>query len=278
MRLTTMLPFRCAAAVVVASVSMAAGASTPGDVRDLVGARASSGESALQARGYVHIDTKKYGDRAYGQWWNPSRKECLSVATVNGRYDSITSAPSIDCNQHGNDHHKDDDGNDAAAAALAVGAVALIGAVAASHKSHHHNDNRHSNDSYKEREFERGHKDGLYNHSYGNYNNSESYSDGYRSGVEQRDHNSSYRHHSGHHDRGYRKVHDYEFTSLAGSRREPANDKMRDLGFRDVDDFKEANTRYRIWYNRSTGQCVQGTYANNSVVAMNDIRTHPACR
>lgn len=53
---------------------------------------------------------------------------------------------------------------------------------------------------------------------------------------------------------------------------------MRDLGFRGVDGFKEVNTRYRTGYIRSTGQCVQGTYANDSVVAMNDIRTHPACR
>ncbi len=135
-----------------------------------------------------------------------------------------------------------------------------------------------SNDSYTEQEFERGHKNGLFMHRCENYTNAEFDIDGYRSAVEQRDHDSSHRQHSGHHDCGYRKVHDYEFTSLAGWRRELANDKMSDLGFRDVDDFKKINTRYWTGYIRSTGQFVQGTYANSSLVSMNDIRTHPACR
>jgi hypothetical protein len=59
------------------ALSTAVAASTPNDVRDLVGARASSGDSALQSRGYVHIETSKCDDRSYGQSWSPSRQTCL---------------------------------------------------------------------------------------------------------------------------------------------------------------------------------------------------------
>jgi hypothetical protein len=260
----------------IAFATVAAGV-TPSNVSDLVGARASSGDSALNSRGYVHIDTQKYGDGSYSQWWNPSLKSCLSVQTRDGRFQTITSAPSTDCNQNPH-HHKDDDNSDAAAAALAVGAVALIGAVAASHKSHHHDDKKHYDDRNQDEEFERGYNDGKHHHNFSNYNNSDAYRRGYDAGVQQRNDNTSYRHHSGQHDHGYRKVHDYEFESLAGERREPANERMRQLGFKDADDFKSGNTRYRIWYNRSTGQCIQGTYANDRVESMDDIRQHPACR
>lgn len=251
---------------------------TPSNVSDLVGVRASSGDSALSSRGYVHIETQKHGGGSYSQWWNPSLKSCLSVKTRDGRLQTINSAPASDCNQNPHHHKDDDDNSDAAAAALAIGAVALIGAVAASHKSHHHDDGKHYDDRNQDEEFERGYSDGKHHHTFANYNNSDAYSRGYDAGIQQRNDNTSYRHHSGQHDHGYRKVHDYEFESLAGGRREPANDKMRELGFRDADDFKSGNTRYRIWYNRSTGQCIQGAYANDRVVAMNDIRQHPACR
>lgn len=261
-------------------LTAAAAASVPSDVDDLVGARAAGGESQLQRRGYVHIETSKYGDRAYGQWWHPSRKVCLSVQTKDGRFQTITDAPAIDCNQH--PHHtsdKDDDG--VSGAALAVGAAAVIGAIALAHNSHHHDDDdnrKHYDDPYKEEEFERGYRDGLYAHAFRNRHDTKAYQKGYNSGVEQRAHDTSYRHHDGHDDHGYRKVRNRDFKSLAGMRREPANDRMRELGFRDAEDFTSGNTRYRIWYNRSTGQCIQGTYANDAVVSMDDIRSHPACR
>lgn len=78
------------------------GQNTPSDVRDLVGARASSGEAQLQSRGYRFVKTDKSGDRSYSNWWKGSSRTCLTVATVNGRYDSIVSGPAFDCNQGGN--------------------------------------------------------------------------------------------------------------------------------------------------------------------------------
>src|SRR4051812_42966144 len=75
---------------------------TPSDVRDLVGARGSSGESELASRGYVNVGGQRSGDdRKWTYWWNDRRGVCLSVSTVNGRYDSIVSTPAPDCRKGG---------------------------------------------------------------------------------------------------------------------------------------------------------------------------------
>lgn len=73
---------------------------TPSDVRDLVGARAAGGESALASRGYVSAGGRTGDDRKWTYWWNDRRGVCLSVATLEGRYDSIVSTPAADCGQH----------------------------------------------------------------------------------------------------------------------------------------------------------------------------------
>jgi hypothetical protein len=255
-------------------VALAASANTPKDVRDLVGVKAGSGERELESRGFVHITTHKDSAGAWGYWWNSSRRECISVATRNGRYDTITTSPSSDCNQYSSSGDKDNNG--AAKAAIAIGAVALIGALAASHKSKHHDSGSHSNDNNSEQEFERGHNDGLYNHHYDNYNNSDAYSDGYDSGVEQRDHDTSYRHHSDRHDRGYQKQ--VSFDDLDGAKASSADDALNDRGFRNVDSFKEANSAYTIWYNRNSGQCLQMTVGNGRVVDISNIGYNAACR
>ena len=70
---------------------------TPSDVRDLVGVRGSSGEAELASRGYVNVGVDTGADRKWTYWCNERRGVCLSVATVNGRYDSIVSTPAPDC-------------------------------------------------------------------------------------------------------------------------------------------------------------------------------------
>ena len=267
------------ACVFAATVS----ADMPRDIRDLVDARASSGSMELERRGYVHISSQKGADRGYGNWWNPSSRTCVTVETVNGRFASIWSAPDVDCNQsrHGVEHHgahEEQDGADAAAAV--VGAAAILGAIALAHKSHHHDDNQHRNDHGYENEFERGHNDGLYNHHYDNYNNSQAYSDGYRSGIEQRDHDTSYRQHSGRYDRGYQPVgvRGNELAELSGLGRRNAHSKLRDWGFTRVDTMESGRTEYFIFYRRASGQCVQLTEADGRVLDARGIGHHPACR
>jgi hypothetical protein len=205
---------------------------TQSNVSDVVSVRPSKGDSELNAQGYGHIDTQKHGGVAYSQWRNPSLKSCLSVQPRDSRFQTIKTAPSTDCSQNPH-HYKDDSNDDAAAAALAIGAVAAL------HKPHHHDGNSHYSDRNQDEEFERGCNDGKYHPRHSKLSNTDAYGRDYDAGVQQRDHDPSYRQHSARHDSGFRGEHDYEFTSLAGERREPANDR---------------------------------------VVAMNDIRQHPACR
>ena len=269
-------PYTLLLFLVVGLLPMTAQSQTPRDVRDLVDARASSGERALEDRGYVHIKRERGGDRSYSYWWKASDRECVVVQTADGRYRSLASAHAIDCNQSESNHH---DGSGAAAAVVVGGlaAAAIIGAIA--HSSHHHDDGRHRDDNDYERDYERGYRDGLHNHSYDNHNDTAGYMDGYQAGVEQRDHNTSYRHHSGRENsHGYRAaISDSEFQSLNGARASSADGSLRQWGFSDVDGFTSGNARYTIWYNRSTRQCVQMATADGRAEDVRDIHTHPAC-
>jgi Ni/Co efflux regulator RcnB len=249
----------------------------PSHLDDVVGERASSGEGDLRDRGYVHIETHKSSDRAYSYWWNADRHECISVTTMDGRYNDIVESSASDCNQH------HDSAGEAAGAAVAVGAAALlIGAIAASashHKSHHHENNSHRDDNDYEREFERGHRDGLYHHTY-DMNDSEGYQAGYTSGAEQREHNTSHRHHSGRHNSsGYQQgISSSDLNDLRNARASSADDQLSGWGFRSVDRMMSGDTVYLVWYDRSRGQCLQETMADGRVVSIDDIGQHPACR
>lgn len=86
--------------VLVLALTMgAAQAQTPSRLNDLVGARAAGGETQMRARGYIFVNSQKGDDRSYTYWWNASNRQCVTVATMDGRYDSITSSPAADCGQ-----------------------------------------------------------------------------------------------------------------------------------------------------------------------------------
>ena len=72
-----------------------AGGSGARSLQDLVGARASSGESQLEERGYTFIATSKGGDSAYSTWRKGSH--CVTARTVNGHYKSIVDVTMADC-------------------------------------------------------------------------------------------------------------------------------------------------------------------------------------
>lgn len=73
---------------------------TPSDLRGLIGMRASSGQMELESRGFAFIKNTEGGDRKWSNYWNGARRLCISVATVNGRFDSIVSAPAFDCGRN----------------------------------------------------------------------------------------------------------------------------------------------------------------------------------
>ncbi|TBR40576.1 MULTISPECIES: hypothetical protein [Dyella] len=79
-------------------IAVAAEAQTaPGDVSDLVGARAAGGETQLTARGYVNVGGSEGDGRKWTYWWNERHGTCLSVTTKDGRYASILATPPTDC-------------------------------------------------------------------------------------------------------------------------------------------------------------------------------------
>lgn len=267
----TTLPKLRIAVGTAAALAMIAGPIAPALARpanqmtDLVGARGSSGESQLEARGFTHITTSegRY-DTKHSYWWNSRDKNCLHVETYDGRYTAITDATAGDC------HQKANNGN-AAAAVGAVAGVALLAALL-SHKSHNHDDGQHHSDPTHEEQYERGYNDGLHNYSYHNYDRSDQYANGYQAGVNQRNYNNQGHSGRGGYDRAVR------ISDLKGKDSIWAIDEMHNRGFVDADSFSTGNTVYGIYYNRSTRQCVQVTNASSRVYDIRDIGQHPNCR
>ncbi len=256
-----------AGAALVLAPSLAA-AKSADSVRDLVGARAAGAEQEMESRGFVLTDGHHGAGSAYTYWWHPSRKDCVMVATRDGRYASISDATPADCNQKGG----------GSGAATAIGAVAAIGLLAAlaSHKSGHHDNGQHYDDHQKEADYERGYNDGLHNEPYHNYARSDSYSSGYENGVDQRRRNTSYRddHRWG---AGYGASADV--SDLNGARAAGAESDMQSRGFRAVDSFMSGSDgKGTVWWNGGTRQCLQMIVADGRVDSIVDIHTHPRCR
>lgn len=66
-------------------------------LEDMVGARAGQAETELERRGYSNVGGEQGDDRTYTYWWNPERRQCVSIATMNGRYSSVQPTTSPDC-------------------------------------------------------------------------------------------------------------------------------------------------------------------------------------
>ena len=67
------------------------------DLRDLVGARGSSGEQALQERGYTYVKGEKSGGDSYTYWRQARTGRCIVVRTAEGRYQSLVTALNASC-------------------------------------------------------------------------------------------------------------------------------------------------------------------------------------
>lgn len=85
-------------------------------LQDLVGARAGSGESQLEDRGYRNTLSFKDGHSSYTNWRKGSH--CVSVRTTDGHYASIVDVGTDDCKDDGQSGGKAADGGGAGAADL----------------------------------------------------------------------------------------------------------------------------------------------------------------
>lgn len=237
-------------------------AKTPSSLSDLVGARAAGGEEQMESRGYYNTHTTTRDDRKWTYWWNSSKKECVSVVTYDGRYETVNSASASDCGQKSSSGDK--------TAAVAIGAAALIGVLALAHKSDHHDDRNHYDNSNREAQFERGYRDGLYNHAYHNYDRSDAYSSGFEQGVRQRGHETPYR-------PGYGNGGGYSgnvyVNDLVGQSKGSANSSLTQRGFViKGSDQTEYEGRYTTWWRAASEQCITVNTRNGFVDTVQSAR------
>ena len=179
--------------------------------------------------------------------------------TYDGRFETITSTSASDCNQRGGSGDK--------AAAIAVGAAAILGIAALASKSHHRDDKYQ--DERSTAEFERGYRDGLYNHAYHNYGRSDAYSHGFEEGVRERGHGSSYR--PGNHNSyggysGYANVNDLE-----GRARDNAVNQLNSRGFVLRDSKRVEDGRYMTFWRSQSNQCVIVHSQNGYIVSVESV-------
>lgn len=173
----------CASLLLAAPPSFAQG-QAPDGLGDLMGVRGRDGEFQMESRGYTLHHTAQSATSVYTYWWHSGRKSCVRVRTEDGRYQQIDSVGSPDCGQQNAQGMSD-------GAKVAIGAAALLGIAALVHKSHHRDDQNY--DERQTADFERGFRDGQYNHPYRNYNDSREYTKGYNRGVDERGYQSRYR-------------------------------------------------------------------------------------
>ena len=105
--------FTILAACGSALLPFAASAQAPGDLADLVGARAAGGETQLEARGYTFVTVNTVRDTKWAYWFSERARQCVQVATAGGRYTAINRVPDANCRQAVNspppEHARPDD-------------------------------------------------------------------------------------------------------------------------------------------------------------------------
>lgn len=253
------------ATAAMAAAPVAAVAKTPGSVKDLVGARASSGDDQLTYRGFSRISGHGDYDSKINYWWNGNTKECIKVVTYDGNFQTIDETTNADCNQKGSSS-----GDKAAAAA--IGAAAILGVIALASKSHHRDGQDYDDRGMSE--FERGHRDGLYGQAYHNYNRTDAYSNGYNSGVRERSHETSYR-------SGYNYSGGYsgyaEFNDLQGQDRKYVISQLQNRGFVMRDNKIAGDTRYMTFWREASRQCIVTNSRDGTVYSIESV-SHRTCR
>lgn len=261
-----------AALLTLAVAPRAAISAPPAGLADLEGASAYGAERDLQARGYHRISMSPGDEQVWSYWWNPSRRECVSLVTSDGRVDGVSDAPDSDCNQthSSSTAGASSSGTDSSeAAAVALGAAALIGAVALAHNSHQHKDGKHYSDNEKEADYERGYRDGLYSTGYHNYSRSNAYSDGYEAGSRQRGYETPYR--NGYYEgAGYSRYSSY--GNLQGEDKDRARHDLQRKGYEQVDSYRNDNgSKVEMYWNDVTQQCLSLTIRNGRVDSFHSV-------
>ena len=67
---------------------------------DMVGMKAAYLDSDMESRGFKNVGGYKTESTSYTNWWNVSTKQCVSVATRQGRVDEILPTDQSECEKH----------------------------------------------------------------------------------------------------------------------------------------------------------------------------------
>ncbi|MGD9589561.1 MAG: hypothetical protein AB7Q37_14205 [Pyrinomonadaceae bacterium] len=247
---------------------------TPRDLRDLVGARASSGESQLRSRGFAFVKTEEGGDRKWSNWWNNRRNLCITVVTMNGRYNSIVDSLPFDCNR-GNNAGGGSSDRQVDPPSWAVGrfygrgpggeSISLV----------------ITDLGHVEADVNGGISRGMFiTGDRININGAVARVTRQRNGIlTTRVDNGERITYSrtlfgGGGNQGGSKV---DVSDLVGARGSSGERELQSRGFRNVDGFKTGNTSYTIWWRRQSRQCIQVATANGRYDSLVDIGQHPRC-
>ncbi len=266
------------AALVGLALAMPPAWSQTPDLRlsDLVNQGSDYAQRELRNRGYVFIHADQRGAKLWQYWWNARDNVCARVAHVDGRASSIVDVSATDCNQYGQwsgqpaqqpaqqsgDSNRMNNATKAALAAAAIAGVAIL-----AHRSHERDEEKHKTEQ-QTAEFERGYRDGLYHHTYHDYNRSQAYVDGYQAGQEKRQAETNYRSPYGYHSgqAAYAPLND-----LIGARGSSLDDTMRQRGFVQKSGYQSGGAAYSTWWNAATRQCKQVIVSNGRVQAINPL-------
>jgi hypothetical protein len=249
------------APIAMVAATLPAPAATPSNLSDLVSQDADRGSNELRRRGYTRVSSDRHDGSRYEYWWNAASETCVQTRADDGRYQALKTTTRTDCGQY---HQGSGDTDNAAA--IAIGAAAILGAAALAHNSHQRND-QHGQDSKSVSEFDRGYRDGLYNHPYHNYGNARAYSDGYSTGLQERNDQTSYR--PSHGGSGYQPY--VAVNDLVDARASSADSELRNRGFQDVGGYKEGEKSHVTWYNRNTRQCLDVVTRDGRIRHLNSI-------
>lgn len=227
---------------------------------DLQGMSASSGERELGDRGYYHRKTERFMGTSTAYWWNPQKQRCIAASTKNGRYSSIENQPESKCGDdransgghHGGGHGGTDD---------LVGMRASSGERELEDRGYKFANSSKGSDRIWANWWNRSEhkcitvvtKDGKY----------DSITDTLPADCDEG--GSSDNKHSG------------DYKDLVGARASSAESGLKDLGFRNVDGFKQGTTAYTIWYDRTSRECLQMATADGRADSIVDIQTHKKC-
>jgi hypothetical protein len=254
--------------LVASSVALAmalAGTAAAAQENDLQGARAAGALTQMEQRGYVSSGNGQNGDNSYTYWWRSRDNQCVRLTTNNGQISNTRRVSASDCGQRGSS-------NDAGVG-IAVAAAAILGVAALSHRSHNRNDREYN--AQQAAEFERGHRDGLYNYAYSNYGRSEQYQHGYESGVQERDQQGSYRRGNNYRG-GYTPQ--QTISDLAYQSRDYGQTQITQRGFRQVGDVRiPGGGHHFIYWNATTNQCVVMDTREGRVQNIEEVRNN-VCR